>query len=42
MIDEKKAIMDEAIANSTLSDDINVEFVNDFVINVRKQQLEIK
>lgn len=42
MLDEKKVIMDEAIANSTLPDDIDVDFVNDFVINVRKQQLGIK
>lgn len=42
MLDEKKKIMDEAIANSTLPNDIDVDFVNDFTIKVRKWQLGIK
>lgn len=41
MLDTKKKEMDEAIAQSTLPDNIDVEFVNDFVIKVRKQQLGI-
>ena len=42
LLDEKKKEMDEAIANSTLPDDIDVDFVNDFVVKVRKEQLGIK
>lgn len=41
LLDEKKKEMDEAIANSTLPDDIDVNFVNDFVVKVRKWQLGI-
>lgn len=39
LLDEKKIEMDKAIENSTLPDDIDVDFVNDFVIKVRKEQL---
>lgn len=42
LLDEKKIEMDEAISKSTLPDDIDVDFVNDFVIKVRKEQLGIK
>lgn len=42
MLDEKKKIMDEAIANSTLPDDIDIDFVNEFTIKVRKWQLGIQ
>jgi uncharacterized protein len=42
MLDKKKVEMDEAISKSTLPDDIDVEFVNSFVIKVRKKQLGIK
>lgn len=42
MLDKKKKEMDEAISNSTLPDDIDVEFVNDFVIKVREKQLGVK
>lgn len=39
MLEEKKLVMDEAIAKSTLPDDIDIDFVNDFVIKVRKWQI---
>lgn len=42
MLEKKKAEMDEAILKSTLSDDIDVEIVNDFVIKVREKQLGIE
>lgn len=42
MLDEKKKIMDKAIANSTLPDAIDVDFVNDMLIDIRKQQLKLK
>ena len=32
--------MDEAIAVSTLPEDIDVEFVNDLLINIRKEQFK--
>lgn len=41
MLDAKKIEMDEAIASSTLPDDIDVDFVNNFVVNIRKKQLGI-
>ena len=41
MLDAKKIEMDKAIASSTLPDDIDVDFVNDFVVNIRKKQLGI-
>lgn len=41
LLDEKKKEMDEAIANSTLPNDIDADFVNDFVVKVRKGQLGI-
>lgn len=40
--DELKKVMDEAIAVSTLPEDIDVEFVNDLLINIRKEQLKLK
>lgn len=41
LLDVKKTEMDEAIASSTLPDDIDVDFVNNFVVNIRKKQLGI-
>ena len=41
LLEEKKIEMDDAIAKSTLPDEISVDFVNDFVIKIRKQQLGI-
>ena len=41
LLDAKKIEMDEAIASSTLTDDIDVDFVNNFVVNIRKKQLGI-
>ncbi len=41
LLEEKKIEMDDAIAKSTLPDEIEVDFVNDFVIKIRKQQLGI-
>ena len=40
-LEKEKVLMDAAIAESTLPDKIDVEFVNDFVIKVRKEQLGI-
>ena len=42
ILEEKKKIMDEAIANSTLPNAIDVDFVNDMLIDIRKQQLKLK
>lgn len=42
MLDEKKKIMDEAIASSTLTEKIDVEVVNDILLDIRKKQLQIK
>ena len=42
MLDEKKRIMDEAIASSTLPEEIDVNAVNDLLIDIRKQQLNLK
>ena len=39
MLDTKKIEMDKAIENSTLPDDIDIDFVNDFVVDIRKKQL---
>lgn len=41
MLDEKKIEMEEAIKKSTLPDDIDIDWVNDFVVNIRKKQLGI-
>lgn len=41
LLDAKKIEMDEAIASSTLPDGIDVDFVNNFVVNIRKKQLGI-
>ena len=40
LLDAKKVEMDEAIANSTLPDNIDVDFVNDFVVKIRKKQFK--
>lgn len=37
IVKKKKEEMDEAIANSTLPDDIDVNFVNDFMLKIRKE-----
>lgn len=37
IVKKKKEEMDEAIANSTLPDEIDVNFVNDFVLKIRKE-----
>lgn len=42
LLDERKRIMDEAIANSTLPEEIDVNAVNDLLIDIRKQQLRLK
>ena len=39
MLLEKKKIMDEAILNSKLPDKIDVDFVNNLLLNIRKMQL---
>lgn len=41
LLDEKKAIMDEAIAKSTIPDDVDVEAVNRLLIKIREKQLKI-
>lgn len=41
MLDEKKAEMDEAIAKSTIPEKIDVDYVNDLLINIRRKQLGI-
>lgn len=41
LLDEKKAIMDEAIAKSTIPDDVDVEAVNQLLIKIREKQLKI-
>lgn len=41
LLDAKKIEMDKAISTSTLPDDIDVDFVNDFVVKIRKKQLGI-
>lgn len=38
-LDEKKKIMDEAIASSTIPDKIDINLVNDLLISIRRQQL---
>lgn len=40
-IEGKKREMDEAIASSTLPDAIDVDFVNDLLIDIRKRQLAL-
>lgn len=39
LLDAKKIEMDEAIASSTLPDDIDADFVNNFVVNIRKKTI---
>ena len=43
-LNEKKVLMDEAIKNSTIREDIDVSFVNELLFNIRKEQFykEIK
>lgn len=41
-LDIKKLEMDKAIAESELTEDIDINFVNDFVVKIRKEQLGIK
>lgn len=41
MLDKKKCEMDEAIAESNIPDDIDVEFVNQLLIDIRKKQLKL-
>ena len=41
LLDEKKAIMDEAIVKSTIPDDVDVEAVNRLLIKIREKQLKI-
>lgn len=41
MLVKKKAEMDEAIANSTIPEKIDVEFVNDMLLDIRRKQLNI-
>ena len=41
LLDEKKKIMDEAIAKSTIPEKIDVEYVNNMLIDIRKKQLGI-
>lgn len=42
MMEEKKAEMEEAIASSTLPEDIDCDKVNDLLISIRKQQFGLK
>lgn len=42
LLDERKRMMDEAIASSTLPEEIDVNAVNDLLIDIRKQQLNLK
>ena len=39
LLDDKKKEMDEAIANSTIPDSIDVDFVNDLLLDIRNKQL---
>lgn len=41
MLDEKKREMDEAIAISTIPDKIDIDYVNDMLISIRRKQLGI-
>ena len=41
MLVQKNAEMEEAVANSTIPDEIDVGFVNDLLVNIRKKQLGI-
>lgn len=41
-LESKRNEMEEAMTNSTLPDSIDVEFVNDLLINIRKEQLKLK
>lgn len=41
-LESKKGEMEEAMKTSTLPDAIDVEFVNDLLINIRKEQLKLK
>ena len=37
MLDEKKRIMDEAISASTITENVDIDFVNDLLVNIRKK-----
>ena len=39
ILDRKKLEMDEAIERSTLPDEIDIEFVNNMLLKIRKNQL---
>lgn len=41
MLEEKKKLMDEAMAKSTIPDTIDVDFVNDLLLSIRNKQLGI-
>ena len=41
-LESKKGEMEEAMKTSTLPDAIDVDFVNDMLIDIRKQQLKLK
>lgn len=41
MLDKKNKEMEEAMENSTIPDEIDVEFVNDLLVKIRKEQLGI-
>lgn len=42
MLTKKNEEMEEAMANSTIPEDIDVEFVNDLLLKIRKQQLGLQ
>lgn len=42
IVEEKKKEMDKAIENSTIPKKINVDFVNDLLVNIRKKQFNLK
>ena len=41
-LESKRSEMEEAMISSTLPDSIDVDFVNDMLIDIRKQQLKLK
>lgn len=41
-LESKKGEMEEAMKTSTLPEAIDVDFVNDLLINIRKEQLKLK
>ena len=42
MLEKKNKEMEEAVANSTIPDEIDVDFVNNLLVNIRKEQLGLK